>query len=257
MIGELVPPSVFKTAAGRTPPWVGSIPVRPRQHDPLFQAWQDRESVDAWLTNDDARAQLLRWASTLLPFPASAALNVLDVGAGYGAFAGQILESYRHSTACLADFSKEMLAEAVHRLDRFPGRVRYHLTDLRDPRWDDGLPGPFDVVVSSYVIHSLPDQALVPRLYGAFRRLLRPGGCFVNVDLVLHPPEFSVLADGYLAADPSEPVHPHDEDDERDGDAAGSATLEDHLRWLREAGFAEADCAWKRLRRAVLCAVAG
>jgi tRNA (cmo5U34)-methyltransferase len=260
MIGELVPPSVFKTGAGRTPSWVGSIPIRPRQtrspqpaRDPHLEAWQDRESVDAWLTNDDARAPLLQWASTLLPFPEDSALSVLDVGAGYGAFARHVLQAYPRSTLCLEDFSEVMAAEAAQRLAPFSDRVSYHMSDLRDPGWADGLRGPFDVVISSYVIHSLPGSALIPRLYKEFSRLVRPGGCFLNVDLILHPPESSVLAGIYRTADPAQPVHHDDEDD--DDVATEPVTLQDHLRWLREGGFADADCAWKRLRRAVLCAV--
>jgi tRNA (cmo5U34)-methyltransferase len=260
MIGELVPPSVFKTGAGREASWVGSIPVRPRRmcsfppdgHDPYFESWQARESVDAWLENDDARVPLLRWASGLLPFPADAALAVLDVGAGYGAFTQQILETRPRSAVCLQDFSEPMITEASRRLGWFSGRLSCHMSDLRDPGWADGTRGPFDAVITSYTVHGLPDPAVVPRLYREFCRLLRPGGCFVNVDLILHPPESSALAGIYQTADRAQPVH-HGEDSNEP--AVGPATLEDHLRWLREGGFGEADCVWKRLRRAVLCAV--
>jgi tRNA (cmo5U34)-methyltransferase len=259
MIGELVPPSVFKTAAGRTPSWVGSIPILPRQarsyqsaRDPHIEAWHDRESIDSWLAKGDARAPLLQWASTLLPFPADSALNVLDVGAGDGAFARHVLGAYPRSTLCLEDFSEAMAAEAAQRLASFSGRVCYHMSDLRDPGWADGLHGPFDVVISSYVIHGLPEPALIPRLYKEFCRLICPGGSFLNVDLILYPPESSVMAGIYRTADPAQPTHPDDEDDDV---AAEPVTLQDHLRWLRDAGFAEADCVWKNLRGAVLWAV--
>jgi tRNA (cmo5U34)-methyltransferase len=262
MIGELVPPSVFKTGAGREASWVGSIPIRPRQaswaglgeRDPHFESWQERESVDSWLTNDDARAPLLRWARGLLPYPADAALAVLDVGAGYGAFAQQILEAYPRSAVCLQDFSDPMIAEATRRLSRFAGRVNCHMSDLRDPEWADDASGPYDAVISSYTIHGLPDPTVIPRLYREFCRLLRPGGCFLNIDLILYPPETSALAGIYHTNDPGQPVH-HGEDEEGDEHTAEPPTLEDHLRWLRQSGFGEADCVWKRLRRAVLCAV--
>jgi tRNA (cmo5U34)-methyltransferase len=213
-----------------------------------LDVWQSHDSVEHWMKFDGEREALLRRAGSLLPFPADAPIRVLDVGAGHGPFAGQILREFANSSVCLQDFSDAMVREAATRLACFPGRFEFHRSDLRDPSWAAKLCDPFDAVVSALVIHSL-DQATVRRLYADCFGLLCPEGCFFNLDLVLQPPESGVVAGIYRAADSTGFSHHRDEDE------SPPPTLEEHLRWLREGGFGEVDCIWKHCRQALLCGV--
>ena len=224
--------------------------------DQLFTAWQSGEGAQQWVSHDDERAVQLREASSLLPFASDAPIRVLDVGGGHGAFALRILETYPRSTVSLQDFSEPMLREATGRLERFRGRFDIHRSDLRDPHWAVGLGAPFDAVVSAIVFHTL-QRDTIRRLYADIVALLRPGGCFLNLDLILQPPGRSTVAGIYRAAasaatSAEQSQFSHDDDHDTGGAAP---TLEEHLRWLREGGFHEVDCVWKRFRQALLCAV--
>ncbi|HZD00090.1 MAG TPA: class I SAM-dependent methyltransferase [Actinomycetes bacterium] len=199
---------------------------------------------------DARREALLRWVASLLPFAADAPIRVLDVGGGHGPFASEILTAYTASTVCLQDFSEVMLRKAADRLAGFPDRFDFHLADLRDPGWATDLCGPFHAAVSALVLHSL-DRATVRRLCADIVGVLRPGGCFLNLDLVLQPPQSGVIARIHQAAGPAGFSHPHDGDDADDP----PPTLEEHLRWLREGGFGEVDCVWKHGRQSLLCGV--
>ena len=216
--------------------------------DGCFDEWRSHDSVERWTKFDAGREGLLRWTASLLPFPTSAPIHVLDIGAGHGLVASQVLDAYTNSTVCLQDFSEAMLREAADRLAAFPGRFGFHRSDLRYPRWAADLSGRFDVVISALVVHNL-DQATIRRLYADVFGLLRPGGCFFNLDLILQPPESGVVAGLYRAVEQAAFTH-HQDDAE-----TPPPTLEAHLRWLREAGFAEADCVWKQCRQALLCGV--
>jgi tRNA (cmo5U34)-methyltransferase len=221
----------------------------PTTRDDRAGAWQSHDSVEHWMTFDGERAGLLRWAGSLLPFPDDAPIRVLDLGGGHGPFTAQILDAYASSSVCLQDVSAPMLRAAGDRLACFAGRFDCNRSDLCDPRWTATLHGPFHAVVSALVIHTL-EPATVPRLYADVVDLLHPGGCFLNLDLILQPPESSVVAKVYQRAGPAGFSH-HDGDDVD----PPPPTLEEHLRFLRDAGFGEVDCVWKQRREALLCGV--
>jgi tRNA (cmo5U34)-methyltransferase len=212
--------------------------------------WRSRRHVKQWMQFDPARHTLLGWAASLLPFAADAQIRVLDLGGGHGPFASEILAAYAGSRVCLQDVSDTMLREAADRLARFPGRFDLHLSDLRDPSWMVNLHRPFHAVVSALVTHNL-DRMTVRRLYPDLVALLSPGGCFLNLELILQPPELGIVARIHRSVASAQFSHSQDGQDVNDP----SPGLEDHLCWLRLAGFNEVDCLWKLGRQALLCGV--
>ena len=176
-------------------------------------------------------------------------LRVLDLGAGTGLLARQVAAAFPEVELTLLDGAPSMLDEARRALG---DRAHYVESDLADP-----LPaGPWDAVVSALAIHHLDNAAK----QGLFRRIhagLIPRGTFVNAEHVGAPTP--LFQDLYLA------WH------ERRATAAGSthaewqaarhrmrydqyASVEDQLTWLRNAGFADADCLFKDHSFAVLVA---
>ncbi len=206
-------------------------------------------------TYDSARRRLIPpfdafygTATDAIRLAGSRPRRILDLGAGTGLLAAHVQAAFPAAELTLLDGATAMLEQAT---------VGAHtvVQDLTDPL----PPGPWDAVVSALAIHHL-DDAGKQDLFARVRAQLKPGGVFVNAEQVAGPTR--AFTDVY------ERWH------EREARAAGSddaewagalqrmahdrcASVEDQLDWLREAGFAEADCLFKHHRFAVLVAVAG
>ena len=105
--------------------------------------------------------------------------RVLDVGCGPGYFARMLAEAVGPEGSVVGiDAAPEMTAYA--------GRKARHLPNCRfQPGSAESLPFPdseFDLVVSSLVMHHLPDDAR-QRAVGEMRRVLRPRGRLLLADM--------------------------------------------------------------------------
>jgi tRNA (cmo5U34)-methyltransferase len=141
--------------------------------------------------------------------------QVLELGVGTGETARRVLERHPHASWTAIDNNEAML-----------GRAREALpdADLRRSRLEDPLPdGPFDLVVTSLVVHHL-DGAGKQDLFRRVFEVLEPGGVFVLGDVVV-------------------PDDPTDAQIEIDWVVDLPDRLDHQLRWLREAGF-EAEPTW-------------
>ncbi|HEX3690818.1 MAG TPA: class I SAM-dependent methyltransferase [Solirubrobacteraceae bacterium] len=176
--------------------------------------------------------------------------RVLDLGAGTGLLSAVVAEAFGEAQIELLDASEPMLALAQRRLGGAVGAV--HVADMSAP-----LPaGPFDAVISALAIHHLEHadkRALMGRIHGA----LRPGGAFVNAEQVDAPTAELTAIYAQRWADDCRALGASEE--EIDG-ARGRmrhdrcTDVETQLGWLRDAGFATADCTYKSWRFAVLIA---
>jgi hypothetical protein len=93
------------------------------------------------------------------------------------------------------------------------------MVDLSTPSWTDSLTDRFDVAVSGLVFHNLMGERHFQDMYKETFTLLKPGGAFLDYDLV-----------------------------------SFTGGLEQHLKWLRLAGFGSAECPWDGGTPAVLVA---
>jgi tRNA (cmo5U34)-methyltransferase len=233
---------------------------RPSDH----HDWASETYVDEWVrrqqAEDGGRAERFQLVCDLFPFPSDASVTILDVGAGYGPLSAFILERYPRATCVAQDGSAPMLARARRLVARYGERFTLHRSDLFAADWLPAKLGRFDAVVSSSCLHNLRDFRRIRRLYRDIRARLKPGGVFLNADLVNAPtPGLRRRYEDAVAARRR-----------RDGTAAGGvaalvrhapagragrepfpATLDEHLAALRAAGFTDVDCFWKELRRAV------
>ncbi len=154
--------------------------ARKESHD-----WQQADYAGAWMAKNQQRTErrsaLLARMLAEAPFAADAPLRVLDVGGGYGFVSQAVLTAFPKATVTLQDFSQPMIDQALIYLTPYAGRMRFALSDLRDPAWSKGM-GPFDLVVSAIAIHNLRDVAAMAACYGAIRALLVPGGLFLDCD---------------------------------------------------------------------------
>jgi tRNA (cmo5U34)-methyltransferase len=214
--------------------------------------WLSESYVEEWISGDAKRSKerrpRLRRAASLLPFDSDRAIRFVDLGGGSGEFAAQVLEEFPNSTAVLHDFSPPMIEAARRRLAEFGERVSYRLSDLGKPGWSSDLDGPYDAVVSAIAIHNLWNPARIRAVYDESYSVVKAGGAFFNLDYIF--PRSPLLSGLY-----ARPAAGERWGGARatEGGEVAEPTLENQLRWLREAGYSEVDCISKELSEVLLC----
>jgi len=207
-----------------------------RSHDQPMptpaEGWRDPGRVADYLSRaiphrDIAEALLLQALPARLE-------RFVDLGTGDGRLIALVREQHPDAWALGVDFSEPMLTRAR---ERFAGdpliELREH--DLAQPL---AVQEPVEATVSALAIHHLEDERK-QTLFREIHALLRPGGVFVNLDLVTaasaRQHERFRLAVGRVQDDPADRL----------------AGLCDQLGWLRDAGFEDADCQFKWLQLAL------
>lgn len=180
----------------------------------------------------------------------------LDLGCGPGAISQLLLDAAPRSSGVGIDFSEPMLSSASDRLARYGERWTAVDADLGTPAWSEAVPGSgYDAIVSGLAIHHLPAERKRTLFAEAFT-LLAPNGIFINMDYVAIDGPLQGLFDERMLENAVRAEretggarHAHELDLEDDDDRPD--TLEDQLRWLREAGFAEVEVHFKWAEAAV------
>lgn len=180
-----------------------------------------------------------RWAIDLIP---ARAKMIVDLGAGSGLLTELVRRRFPEAHIYLVDFSVPMLDLARQRLGEGP-----NLTYQRSNYATEPLPSGPCAVVSSLSIHHLDDpekQAVFQKAYAA----LKPNGVFVNADQVAgQTPELDerykslwleqVRAAGATEQQIADSLYRKQED--------RCTPVGQQLGWMRDAGFADADCWYK------------
>lgn len=185
-----------------------------------------------------------------LPFGEDAPIRVLDLGCGTGTVAKRVLERFPSATVTCLDFSAKMIDMAKLKLAGY-SRTEYTVADFRDLSWRKS----FDAAVSSLALHHLVTDEEKRDFYGRVRAGLEPGGCFYNADVVLA--SSPKVQDLYLQKWKEFMCRSVSEDEVKGTwmrlyrEEDHPASLENHLAWLREAGFQGIDVLWKYYNFAV------
>src|SRR5205807_8302734 len=114
---------------------MASEPRRPSMH----HDWHSEQYVTDWIAHDVARdperRPRLQQMLEMAPFPRDAAIEVLDIGAGYGAVSELVLNRFPYARLTLQDYSQPLLAQAKLRFAARASRLTY-LTSVRSyPAW--------------------------------------------------------------------------------------------------------------------------
>ena len=228
--------------------------------------WASDTYVEEWVNRqqsaDPARAERFQLICDLLPFGTDTTVTILDVGAGYGPVSKFILDQFPHATCVAQDGSEPMLQRARQRMTGYGARFIIARSDLFAPDWLPTPYGPFDAAVSASCLHNLRDFKRISEIYRDIHAHLKPGGVFLNLDLVNAPT--LALQQHYDRVARAQRQRAATERDDlsamvqhgRQASANGPrhafpADLDEHLAALRRAGFREVDCFWKDLRRAL------
>ena len=204
-------------------------------------------------TYDRDRAKLIpphddfySWAIRLLP---PAAKTIIDLGAGTGILTALIRQHFPEAQIHLVDLSRPMLEIARERFAN-DSRIHFHQLDYSS----DSLPGDACGVVSALSIHHSTDEAK-QRVFRAAFNALKPHGVFINADQVAAPtPSVTdlyhelwlrqVRMNGATEEQIKASLYRSTDDK--------CSPVEEQLLWMREAGFADADCWFKEARFAVM-----
>ena len=115
------------------------------------------------------------WAHELNRYlPADRAWDILDLGTGTGFFAFLLSAMGHHVTGI--DLTPGMIQEARRTALRLGLPASFHIMDAESP---DFPPASFDALVSRNLTWGLPH---LKEAYGAWHRLLKPGGLLINFD---------------------------------------------------------------------------
>jgi tRNA (cmo5U34)-methyltransferase len=232
-------------------PEAGATPGAHWQSEALAASFAERRRVLIPLL--DVQEDVLR---QLLARHERPIARFLDLGCGAGAMSELLLRELPGSEGVLVDFSEPMLARVGVNLAGYAGRWQAITWDLNDRAWRDALPaGRFDAVVSGLAIHHLPPERK-RALFAEVFELLEPGGMFVNMDYVAIDGPLRGLFDEQMLAnavcaerESGGTRHEHELDLEDDVDRPD--TVEDQLRWLREAGFEQVEVHFKWAEAAI------
>lgn len=189
--------------------------------------------------------------------------DLLDLGAGNGIATVEVAKRQPVARATLTEFSAPMFEMARKRFAVIPPAfdVSFVVGDFREVDWYYAVTanGPFDLVVSRFAIHHIPDEHK-RALYGAVLGWLRPGGIFINIEHVASGSSLYGAAHDRLmveclvgasgqAANFDEVYASYRE--RADGPANILAPVWTQLDWLRELGFTDVDCAFKAFELSV------
>ena len=204
-------------------------------------------------TYDRDRAKLIpgcdafyRWAIDLIP---AGAKTIVDLGAGSGLLTQLVRQRFPNAAIHLIDFSAAMLDLARKRLGDDP-----NLTFTQADYATDPIPSNVCAIVSSLSIHHLDDDAK-RHVFRKAHEALKPRGVFVNAEQVAGPtPELDdryralwlhqVRTLGATEQQITDSLYRQQQD--------RCVDVGRQLAWMREAGFADADCWYKEARFAVL-----
>lgn len=177
--------------------------------------------------------------------------HVIDLGGGTGSLSFALLEGLPGVRVTLVDVDVDMLGEARRRLARFADRVTFHEGSYLDP-----MPAAY-VVVASLALHHIHDLPTKTALYREIHDTLSRGGVLLNLDAaVTEGARLRELVFERMATGMGE--HGITDAEARGHFAAWAEedryfALDTELSALREAGFDEVECFWRRELSAITC----
>ncbi|MFT9846919.1 class I SAM-dependent methyltransferase [Aneurinibacillus sp. REN35] len=175
--------------------------------------------------------------------------NILDIGAGTGLLSAFMLEKYPKANLTLIDLSEKMLEIAKLRFEDHPN-VKYIVDDYTTYAFEDT----FDIVMSSLSIHHITDEEKQNVYHKSFS-IIKNDGVFINADQVLGSTPYieSLYTNDWKKKIETSGLTKQEILSAYERTALDKmSTLEDQVRWLKEAGFSDVDCIYKYFNFVVL-----
>lgn len=186
---------------------------------------------------------------TLIACVPTDATRLLELGCGTGELSSRLLKHCPSARLIALDYSPRMVAATTAKLSRLGLEKRARVLEVDFGVWANGevseeIDTGFDACVSSLAIHHLDDE-MKKHLLSRIAQNLKSGGCFWNADPVVLE---SQLSEVYQKAREEwtrgtgttlEEIRSRLGNSQPYGYSGQDrlATLDDHLAWLKKAGF--------------------
>jgi len=190
-----------------------------------FRDLQTTADVLAWIDRLNAdrpeRTEVIQHIVTqveALPFPE---LHVVELCPGAGLLAEALLTAAPQIQYTGIDFLELLINFSRDRLTPFGDRATLIQADLNKNGWMGQFPQGVHAIISMQSLHDLGGEPEVNRIYGLAQTMLKPGGLFLNADLVVPP-------------DADKPDNP------------GRRSIPRHLELLRSHGYGRVSCSLEK-----------
>lgn len=215
-----------------------------------MEDWSDPEVARQWDADNTSynptRMEQLDMLLCLVEDEYEQGTTLLDLGMGSGQVEEMLFQRVSGIQIVGTDFSDPMLALARNRLKPYESRYEIVKQDLREPAKAMLPKRDYSVAISVQVIHNVAHE-FKRETFGFIARALSDKGLFVLMDRirVSTPGLFGAYGSLWDRLDRMSNVRTREgntfEEHEVRVSTRGDqpATLEEHLDWLREAGFSE------------------
>ncbi|HYO51111.1 MAG TPA: class I SAM-dependent methyltransferase [Chloroflexia bacterium] len=229
-----------------------------------MEDFKDRETAQSWdadpVARNPVRPEQLDILLSILEDEYETGKAILDIGMGSGIVEELILRRITHAYVVGVDASEAMLEIAHQRLREYSGRYEVVIHDFTQIDTLKLPEGEYQAAISVQAIHNVAHEYKLP-VFRFVHQALEPGGIFLLLDRIAvdTPGLFSAYRSVWerlnrvhrASMSEGETFEEHMRRVAARGDLP--ASLEQHLVWLREAGF-EATCLHLHANRALFCA---
>jgi len=187
----------------------------------------------------------------LLPQDTERKIRVLDLGCGNGALSKLVLKKLPNAHVVGFDLTPKMLEAYVKNLSEYRGRYELMQGDYRF----DPIGSNYDIVLAGLTLQHLT-WGQRKNFYRLIYTILTPQGSFISNDIIIDEDwdTRNQQYDNWMKF-----IESNGEDSEYWSDKHMKkdypVTLEDHFKWLKDAGFSKVECHWRHNNFAITSAV--
>ncbi|MBP0020919.1 MAG: class I SAM-dependent methyltransferase [Cyanobacteria bacterium SBLK] len=183
----------------------------------------------------------------LIPRDRATSLRVLDLGTGTGILSYFIVKNFKNAEILALDLAKNMLEVAQKNLAEYSDRITFQQGDFAEC----ALGMSYDIIISGLAIHHL-ENPQKQKLFASIFQVLKPGGIFLNRDIVLGATpaltqQYEQLWRDYISSNGEDSDRWFNNYLEQDI----PASVEEQIQWLKEVGFVDVSCHWRYLNFAI------
>jgi len=172
---------------------------------------------------------------------------MLDLGCGTGVLSHVLVRTFPNAILVAMDLADKMIETCKRNLAAYLDRVTAKQGDFGKEDFGSG----YDLVVSGLAIHHL-DDASKQDLYRRIFRALKPGGMFINREIVLGAsPALTKWYEEWWRQFVKANGEADDTWFRKYFEEDFPASVEDQIEWLKEAGFTDVGCHWRYMNFAI------